>query len=73
MKDIIRLYANRLEKQYKHHLSDYHSWAQKTHAQEWLLFPENIGPSLSLDETILSDGELYTILTNKQVKGKKDV
>ena len=27
--------------------------------------------SLSLDETILSDDELYTILTNKQAKGKK--
>lgn len=66
-----KINANRLEKQYKHHLSDYHSWNQKAHAQEWLLFPENIGPYLSLDETSLSDGELYTILTNKQAKGKK--
>ncbi len=26
---------------------------------------------LSIDETSLSDGELYTILTNKEAKGKK--
>lgn len=36
-----------------------------------MIFPENIGPYLSLDETALSQGELYTIITNKQAKGKK--
>lgn len=58
-------------KQYKEHLSDYCNWEQKDHAQEWLLFPENIGSHLSIDETSLSNGELYTILTNKAAKGKK--
>lgn len=36
-----------------------------------MVFPQNIGPHLSLDETCLSHGELYTILTNKAAKGKK--
>jgi len=36
-----------------------------------MVFPKNIGTYLSLDETSLSDGELYTILTNKENKGKK--
>jgi transposase len=36
-----------------------------------MLFPENIGELLSLDETSLSQGELYTYLTNKKGKGKK--
>ena len=36
-----------------------------------MLYPENIGEHLSLDETSLSKGELYTILTNKAAKGKK--
>ena len=36
-----------------------------------MLFPENIGPYLSMDETSLSRGELYTIVTNKSAKGKK--
>ena len=36
-----------------------------------MVFPENIGPHLSLDETALSQGELYTIITNKKAKGKK--
>jgi len=36
-----------------------------------MLFSENIGEYLSLDETSLTNGELYTILTNKAGKGKK--
>jgi transposase len=36
-----------------------------------LLFPQNIGKRLSIDETSLSNGELYTILTNKSGKGRK--
>jgi transposase len=36
-----------------------------------LLFPENIGEYLSIDEVSLSQGELYTFITNKAGKGKK--
>ena len=36
-----------------------------------MLYPENIGPHLSIDETALTRGELYTIITNKSSKGKK--
>ena len=35
------------------------------------MFPENIGSFLSIDETALSSGELYTLLTNKAKRGKK--
>lgn len=63
--------GNQLGQQYKDHLSDYHSWEQKEHCQQWILFPENLGPYLSIDETSLSNGELYTVLTNKDAKGKK--
>lgn len=59
--------------QYKDHLSDYQQWDQKDHAEDWLLFPDNLGTRLSLDETSLSNGELYTILTNKAARGKKGV
>lgn len=47
------------------------TWDQKAHASNWLLFPDNIGSFLSMDETSLSQGELYTIVTNKDAKGKK--
>lgn len=60
-----------LGQQYKEHLSDYNTWEQKGHAHEWILFPENMGPRLSIDETSLSNGELYTILTNKDARGQK--
>lgn len=33
------------------------------------MFPENICPNLSLDETCLSSGEVYTFLTNKNGHG----
>ncbi|WP_407667009.1 ISAon1 family transposase [Mucilaginibacter sabulilitoris] len=69
-----RLYTvdgKQLQQQYKDFLSDFHSWDQKEHADEWMLFEQNIGPSLSIDETALSNGELYTIITNKEAKGGK--
>ncbi len=36
-----------------------------------MLFPGNIGPYLSIDEVSLSQGELYTFVTNKAGKGKQ--
>ncbi|MVM36369.1 DDE transposase [Spirosoma sp. HMF4905] len=44
-------------------------WEQRAHAKQWLMYPQNLGAHLSLDETSLSHGELYTILTNKAAKG----
>lgn len=63
--------GNQLGQQYKEHLSDYRKWEQLGHAQEWILFPGNVGSHLSIDETSLSNGDLYTIVTNKSAKGKK--
>lgn len=63
--------GKRLEEQYASHLSGFTHWAHADHAENWLLFPDNIGEYLSIDETSLSQGELYTILTNKAAKGKK--
>lgn len=59
------------QRQYKERLSNFRNWEQKDHATNYLIYPKNIGPYLSLDETALSNGELYTILTNKAKKGKK--
>lgn len=36
-----------------------------------MIYPENIGKYLSIDEVALSQGELYTVLTNKKSKGIK--
>lgn len=60
-----------LERQYREHLSGYFDWEDRIHASEWLVFPENVGPHMSIDETSLSDGELYTVLTNKDAHGRK--
>ena len=63
--------GKQLEQQYRDYLSDFFSWDQRSHSTDWILYPENIGPYLSIDETSLSQGELYTILTNKEAKGRK--
>nr|WP_281275056.1 transposase [Filimonas effusa] len=63
--------GKQLQQQYKHHLSDFTSWSQKEHAAEWMLFEQNMGAYLSIDETAFSNGELYTIVTNKEAKGRQ--
>lgn len=71
MGEIYGLDGKRLQEQYATHLSGFSSWKEADHAEDWLLFPENMGEYLSIDETSLSQGELYTILTNKSAKGRK--
>jgi transposase len=46
------------------------SWFLEHRDKNHILFPQNIGPNLSIDETEISQGELYTVLTNKSGKGK---
>lgn len=60
-----------LQRQYKKVLSDYQNWSQKSHSEQYVLYPQNTGEYLAIDETALSNGELYTVLTNKSSKGKK--
>jgi len=63
--------GKRLEEQYRNHLSNFLTWNQLAHADQWLLFKENIGSHLSIDEVALTQGELYTVITNKAAKGKR--
>ena len=60
-----------LRRQYKETISDYRIWNQLDHADEYILYPENFGEDMSLDETCLSNGDVYTILTNKAAHGGK--
>lgn len=63
------------ERQYKRHLSGYWEWKDTTeglHAEQWRVFPGNIGPHLSIDEVALSNGEPYTIVTNKAAHGREN-
>ena len=74
MQTVAGLYSlngKKLQRQFKESLSGYRIWESKTHAKDWLLYPENIGENLSIDETAFTNGELYTIVTNKAAKGKK--
>ena len=66
-----QLSIKEFEKQYKDHLSGFHQWDQKDHAEKWMTFEHNIGSKLSIDEVAVTNGELYTVLTNKAAHGKK--
>lgn len=63
--------GRKFQRQYKKKISDFNTWEEKPHAEEWLIFPENITEELSIDEVALSGGELYTVVTSKKAKGKK--
>jgi transposase len=54
-----------LSRQYKLHLSNFPDWKEEKYNAEFMLFKKNMGTHLSIDETSLSQGELYTIVTNK--------
>ncbi len=58
-------------KQYKEKISDYRNWDQLEHAHDYLLYPENIGENLSLDETCLSNGDVYTSMKLTDIFNKK--
>ena len=51
LEDFYHIDGHQFEKQYKEVLSGYKDRDQLEHAESWLLFPENIGASLAIDET----------------------
>lgn len=65
LEEFYHIDGHTFEKQYKETLSGFREWEQLEHAEEWLLFPDNIGPKLAIDESSLSNGELYTFVTNR--------
>jgi transposase len=73
MKNIASYFAvngDKLQKHYKHRVSGYHQWDQLSHAEDYIVFPENITSHISIDEVSLSKGELYTVVTNKNTKAR---
>ena len=58
-----------LTRQYRTHISDYLQWNQLDHASDWVLYKSNVGSVVAVDETCLSCGELYTVVTNPAAHG----
>ena len=71
LEDYYHVASNTLERQYKDVLSGYRTWSELSHADDWLVFPENVGKNMAIDETSLSNGEIYTILTNRDRHGRE--
>jgi transposase len=73
MKNIASYFSvntRKLQRHYKHKVSGYKEWVQLSHAEEYLIYPENITEHVSIDEVSLSKGELYTVVTNKNIKAQ---
>ncbi len=60
-----------MQRHYKNKTSGFKDWEQLNHSEDYLIYPENIGEHLSIDELSLSKGVLYTFVTNKKGRGKK--
>lgn len=71
LEEFYHIDSHTFEKQYKESLSGYRDWDQLAHADEWLLFADNIGPRLAIDESSLSNGELYTFVTNRDARTRE--
>ena len=63
--------GRKLGRSYKETLSGFKQWEHREDASDGLDFEDNLGPYLSIDETSLSMGELYTVVTNKEAEGRK--
>lgn len=57
LEEYYHINAHTFEKLYKETLSGFRDWEQLDHADKWLLFAENIGPHMAIDESYLSNGE----------------
>ena len=66
---LFHLDGKKLQRQFRNHFSDYQEFKQKHTGKDYLVFAENLNEELSIDETALSNGELYTIVTSKKAKG----
>ena len=61
----------KLRRSYKRYLSNFDTWEQKDHAEDYLVYPQNVSAHLAIDEISLSKGELYTFVTSKDHAGNK--
>jgi transposase len=66
-----RVNGSTLARQYKDYLSGFWRWNQLEHAERWVIFPDNLGEVTCIDEVALSDGELYTVVTNAKARCQK--
>lgn len=51
-------------------MSNFREWEKEVNPKA-LVFPQNFGRWMSIDEVALSKGELYTVITNKEKNGRK--
>jgi hypothetical protein len=63
--------ADKFYRAHKKKISDFKTLDQKSHAQDYFVYPQNISPHLAADEVSLSKRELCTFVTSKAHKINK--
>ena len=66
--------AHKLTRAYKENFSGFNDYVkahQESFHNQTFVFPENFGTNMAIDETGLFQGDLYTIIYNKDNRGKK--
>lgn len=71
LEDFYHIDRHAFERQYKEVLSRFREWDPLEHTENWLLFPKNIGQSLAIDDSSLSNGELYIFVTNRSSRTRQ--
>jgi hypothetical protein len=62
--------GDKLRHWYREYISDLREW-EKENIYPYVLYRKNIAPYPSIDETCLSQGGLYTIVTNGERHSRK--
>ena len=69
LEEFYHIDGHTFEKQYKEVLSGYRRWDQLSHADEWMLFPENMAPEPTLSENIIklqiTDNHILSTMQSK--------
>ena len=63
--------GDNFERSYKETIRGFKIWEDADRSEDWVIIPKNMGTHLSIDETCLYTGEVYTILSNKEAHGRK--
>ena len=67
------LKGKKLQRQYRDYLSEFTVWDKLKNSSTYLIYPENVGKRLSIDEVALSQGELIQWLLIKKQRDVQEV
>ena len=65
-----RVKPKKARKNYNQQKGGFKDWPQAKHAEDYLIYPNNLSPNLAIDEVSLRQGELYTVVSSRDRPGR---